>query len=392
MTKKFLRAIDESARGKTKPYDASATVLRVEGQTAYVHIPGGVDETPVQLTIDAKPGDTVRVRVSNNQAWLTGNGSAPPTDDTVAVKAEVKAEKADVLAQLAKKTADQAGKTATNYLSWSSEYGLIVSEDATEDVTEMQGGNTRITSDGMEVYKGNVLLARFGQEVGLYSSAGVPLAYFGYSRGPSGSGNYAQYYSLGVRTGDAEKYSVALGYMTEASGQRSQAQNNGTIAASWNQTAIGSYNERDSIGKYAFIIGNGESNNTRSNALTVDWSGEVTHSGDGTISIGSDAFLNKSGASVSGTLTRYGKINQLVLYFTSSSSFIAGGDIFTGKFDTTAITPPSAYVTGAGYYGARSIVGRITSAGNVVVRNASSTALTNLSDGVYISFTYIVNV
>lgn len=388
----FLEAVEARGKEKTKPYDTAATVTRIEGKTAWVHIDGGVDETPVQLTIDAKPGDTVRVRVSNNQAWLTGNGSAPPTDDTAAVKAEVKAEKADVLAQLAKKTADQAGKTATNYLSWSSEYGLIVSEDATEDVIEMQGGNTRITSDGMEVYKGNVLLARFGQEAGLYSSAGVPLAYFGYSQGPSGSGNYAQYYSFGVRTGDAEKYSVALGYMTEASGQRSQAQNCGTVAASANQTAIGSYNERDSIGKYAFIIGNGGSENTRSNALTVDWYGEVTHSGDGTISIGSDAFLNRSGASVSGTLTRYGKINQLVLYFTSSSSFSAGDDIFTGKFDTTAIAPPSAYVTGVGYYGARSIVGRITSAGNVVVRNASSTALTNLSDGVYISFTYIVNV
>ena len=69
-----------------------------------------------------------------------------------------------------------------------------------------------------------------------------------------------------------------------------------------------------------------------------------------------------------------------------------GGDILTGKFDTTAITPPSAYVTGVGYYGARSIVGRITSAGNVVVRNASSTALTNLSDGAPVSFTSIVNV
>ena len=175
MTKKFLRAIDESAQGKTKPYDASATVLRVEGQTAYVHIPGGVDETPVQLTIDAKPGDTVRVRVSNNQAWLTGNGSAPPTDDTTAVKAEVKAEKADVLAQLAKKTADQAGKTATNYLSWSTEYGLIVSEDATEDVTEMTGGNVRLGADGLGVYKGQTQVAKFGQTVEMSAPNGSKL-------------------------------------------------------------------------------------------------------------------------------------------------------------------------------------------------------------------------
>ena len=163
ITKKFLSAINESNQAKTKPYDTTATVLRVEGRTAWVHIDGGADETPVQLTIDAKPGDTVRVRVSGGQAWLTGNGSAPPTDDTTAVKAEVKAEKADVLAQLAKKTADQAGKTATNYLFWSAEYGLIVSEDATENPEEMTGGSTRVTYDGVEMYKGQTRVAKFGQ-------------------------------------------------------------------------------------------------------------------------------------------------------------------------------------------------------------------------------------
>jgi len=82
--KNFLEAVEASGKEKTKPYDTAATILRVEGDTAYVHIPGGVDETPAQLTIDAKPGDTVRVRVANNQAWITGNGTAPPTDDTVA--------------------------------------------------------------------------------------------------------------------------------------------------------------------------------------------------------------------------------------------------------------------------------------------------------------------
>lgn len=160
----FLEAVEASGKEKTKPYDTAATVTRIEGSTAWVHIDGGVDETPVQLTIDAKPGDTVRVRVSNNQAWLTGNGSAPPTDDTVATVAKTEARKANVLANLAKKTADQAGKTATNYLSWTSEYGLIVSEDATENPTEMTGGSTRMTSDGVAMYKGQTRVAKFGEE------------------------------------------------------------------------------------------------------------------------------------------------------------------------------------------------------------------------------------
>ena len=43
---------------------------------------------------------------------------------------------------------------------------------------------------------------------------------------------------------------------------------------------MGRYNAIDSNGTYAAIIGNGTSNNDRSNALTVDWSGNVGIAGD----------------------------------------------------------------------------------------------------------------
>lgn len=161
--KGLKEAIREANRRKTSSLDTPATVTRIDGDTMYVHMDGGTPETPVKRTIDAKVGDTIQVRAKGGQAWATGNQTAPPTDDTVAVKAEVKAEKADVLAQLAKKTADKAGKTATNYLSWSAEYGLIVSEDATENPEEMTGGSTRMTSEGVEVYKGQIRVAKFGQ-------------------------------------------------------------------------------------------------------------------------------------------------------------------------------------------------------------------------------------
>ena len=392
---RIIKDLKDAIRGANKKttssLDTPATVTRIEGDTAWVHMDGGVPETPVKRTIDAKVGDTVQVRSKGGQAWLTGNQTAPPTDDTVAKEADSKAKDANVLAKLAKKTADQAGKTATNYLSWSAEYGLIVSEDATEDPEEMEGGNTRITSDGMEVYKGQTLLAHFGREIALYSNAGVPLAYFGYSRGPSGTGNFAQYYTLGVRQGNAEKYSVALGYMTEASGQRSQAQNHGTIAASWDQTAIGAYNKRDSTGKYAFIIGNGENENARSDALTVDWHGFVTHAGDGTDNIIGN-ITRRSGATVTScTATMYGKVCQLVLGLTGNSSIASGENVFEGTLGPATGYEPKAYVSGVGYYGARAIVGRILPSGDIVVRNASSSAVT-LSDGVYISFTYVMNI
>lgn len=98
----------------TKPYDTSATVTRVEDSTVWVHIPGGVDETPVKKTISAKEGDVVQVRVSGGSAWLNGNASAPPTDDATAVKANATADVAYVAAENAVNSANQAAKAAAS--------------------------------------------------------------------------------------------------------------------------------------------------------------------------------------------------------------------------------------------------------------------------------------
>ena len=76
------------------PYDTTAEVTRIDGNTAWVHIPGGVDETPVQMSVNARAGDTVRVRVGGGTAWLVGNDTAPPTDDKKANEAQGTADEA----------------------------------------------------------------------------------------------------------------------------------------------------------------------------------------------------------------------------------------------------------------------------------------------------------
>ena len=61
--------------------DYTATVTRVDGNTAYVQMAGSeISDTPVSMTINASVGDKVRVRVSNGRAWITGNDTAPPAD------------------------------------------------------------------------------------------------------------------------------------------------------------------------------------------------------------------------------------------------------------------------------------------------------------------------
>lgn len=82
--KELVELINSAKDKGTKPYDTQATVVRIDGNTAWVHIPGGVDETPVQKTIDAHEGDTVIIRVSGGSAWITGNATSPPTDNKTA--------------------------------------------------------------------------------------------------------------------------------------------------------------------------------------------------------------------------------------------------------------------------------------------------------------------
>lgn len=115
----FADALKHVGSSKTSPYDIQAEVKRIEGNTAWVHIPGGVDETPVQLTTNAKKGDVVQVRVSGGRAWLYGNVTSPPTDDTVANKAQKTAAVADehatnavTSAMLAQQFADTAKNAA----------------------------------------------------------------------------------------------------------------------------------------------------------------------------------------------------------------------------------------------------------------------------------------
>lgn len=88
----LIKAMSGADLRTQKPYDTPATVTRVEGDTAWVHIDGGVTETPVKLTIAAHAGDKVQVRVGGGTAWLTGNGSRPPTDDALAELAKITAD------------------------------------------------------------------------------------------------------------------------------------------------------------------------------------------------------------------------------------------------------------------------------------------------------------
>ena len=86
---KTARDLMSALAQKPQPaaYDTTATVTRVEGDTLWVHIPGGVEETPVKRTISAAAGDEIQIRVGGGQAWAVGNATVPPTGDGKALEA-----------------------------------------------------------------------------------------------------------------------------------------------------------------------------------------------------------------------------------------------------------------------------------------------------------------
>lgn len=106
-------AIKNIGTSKTAPFDSIATLVRIDDGTGWVHFEGGVDETPVRMTVDAKEGDIVQVRVSGGDAFLIGNSTAPPTDDTAANAAHTVANKAIINSQRAQNAAEEAERDAS---------------------------------------------------------------------------------------------------------------------------------------------------------------------------------------------------------------------------------------------------------------------------------------
>lgn len=140
--KDFIQIIREAGNKGTSPLDAQAEVLRIdEDGTAWVHLPGGVDETPVKLTINAEVGDKVYVRLSGGRAWITGNQTAPPTDDKTAIVAKSLANIAGNQAKIAQKVADEAQVAANSALEGTRENAAQMAQmviDFNGDIESLQ--------------------------------------------------------------------------------------------------------------------------------------------------------------------------------------------------------------------------------------------------------------
>ena len=142
----IIQALKEYQDRQPQPFDTTAEVIRVEGDTAWVQMPGSDDETPVRMTINATEGETVQVRVSGGDAFLVGNESAPPTDDKQAFVAQAKAEEV------------QADLNEQKEYFWHDDDGAHIQGN-------LSGYRNDLKSDGMHIVE-----SQTGEEIATFST------------------------------------------------------------------------------------------------------------------------------------------------------------------------------------------------------------------------------
>ena len=225
---KLIKAFNNAMHaetGGTEPYDTTAEVVRVEGSTAWVHIPGGVDETPVQLTVNAEEGDTVQVRVGGGTAWITGNASAPPTDDKVAIEAQA--------------TAEEALRAAGYYIS-SDGTGVMIAdmkEGGRETPSTATKKNVKIDEDSVDVRDGQTALASFGETSVIGKDTGSRLVIDNDSLEMVGPGTEGSYAYIGDLRGSDGRADISEGFVGD--GTATEFQVTFTVASVTNVTING---------------------------------------------------------------------------------------------------------------------------------------------------------
>ena len=133
----------------------------------------------------------------------------------------------------------------------------------------------------------------------------------------------------GFDTTASGESSHAEGSNTTASGSYSHAEGSNTIAKGESQHVQGKYNIADETS--AFIIGNGSGDNVRSNAMKVDWSGNLEVAGD--LKDGSGNTLNNMMSKTNPTGTGSFSLNRKANTTIGDYSFAEGSEATaSGRF------------------------------------------------------------
>lgn len=192
----------------------------------------------------------------------------------------------------------------------------------------------------------------------------------------------------GSQTTASGDTSHAEGFLTNALWRCTHAEGLGTTANGEYQHVQGQFNVLDKTS--AFIIGNGSTEYARSNALAVDWDGNVRANGNvyahcesdssGGISLSSITSGTGSFTATKGTITEVkwsmcGYMATVEATFKTTGSIAAGSDMCTGTF--TDIPKPTNSARGAGAYSKSPLIFGIGDTGVYFARNCGTTTISS---------------
>lgn len=166
---KVLEVIRRDIRKNTSDSYDIGTVKRIDGNIAWVQYDENNPQvTPVVISgASCKKGDKVRIKNNNGTAFILGNDSNPPTDDTKAEHAQVTADISGRTAEEAQTMASEAEQTANGIKQhfWTDDDGAHVTQTIQEEYEQdpdNAGSNMLADSDAMHFRNGQSDVARFG--------------------------------------------------------------------------------------------------------------------------------------------------------------------------------------------------------------------------------------
>ena len=168
---------------------------------------------------------------------------------------------------------------------------LAITTDTQDLYVGTDSGNKKVGGGPKNILDGNAIGS--ARTIGANDSEKLPLGEYAWAEGrkTTASGNYS--HAEGGGTTASGTVSHAEGDNTTASGTTSHAEGWGTTAQGNNQHVQGKFNIADTTS--AHIVGNG-SPSKRSNAHTLDWSGNAWFAGD--VYTGSTSGTNKDDGSI----------------------------------------------------------------------------------------------
>lgn len=225
--------------------------------------------------------ELIEARTINGQAYNTLHNALD--GEFSGVKTDISSINTEII-KIANISGQPSIKAGTGYAS----IAEGVNNSASGDSSHAEGSNTTASGDRSHAEgSGSIASGASSHAEGASNASGN----WSHAEGGSTKALAPYAHAEGNETKASGYYgSHAEGFMTEASGDSSHAEGTYTKATHKSQHVFGAYNEEDpnssgsgSRGTYIEIVGNGNANNNRSNARTLDWEGNEVLAGDLTI-------------------------------------------------------------------------------------------------------------